>query len=97
VASHGEGKLVISKELAIQLFENGQIAAQYCDDNGNITMHKDYNPNGANYAIEAMISECGQILGKMGHAERYEDGLFKNIYGNKNQDLFTNGVEYFKK
>lgn len=95
--SHGEGKLVISSELAEKLFEKHQIAFQYVDLNGNITMEEPFNPNGSMYAIEGMISENGQILGKMGHSERYEENLFKNIYGNKQQKIFENAVNYFQK
>ena len=94
--SHGEGKFVVSEELARELFENGQVATQYCDLEGQATMDKEYNINGSYYAIEGITSPCGRILGKMGHAERYEEGLLKNIYGNKVQDIFTNGVNYFK-
>ncbi len=95
--SHGEGKFVVSEEMAKSLFENGQVAFQYVDENGDITANSPQNPNGSNYAIEGIISPDGQILGKMGHSERYEENLFKNIYGNKNQDLFKNAVKYFKK
>ncbi|MGL4641988.1 MAG: phosphoribosylformylglycinamidine synthase [Cetobacterium sp.] len=95
--SHGEGKFVVTKEFAEELFRNGQVITQYCDENGNITMDKEYNLNGSTYAIEGIVSKCGRILGKMGHSERYENGLLKNISGNKMQDLFSNGVNYFKK
>ncbi len=33
----------------------------------------------------------------MGHTERYEENLFKNIDGNKVQNIFANAVNYFKK
>ena len=95
--SHGEGKFVVTKEFAEELFNNGQVITQYCDEDGNVTMDKEYNLNGSTYAIEGIVSKCGKILGKMGHSERYEDGLLKNIAGNKMQDLFSNGVNYFKK
>ncbi|MBO5856157.1 MAG: phosphoribosylformylglycinamidine synthase subunit PurQ, partial [Alistipes sp.] len=39
----------------------------------------------------------GQILGKMGHTERYERDLMKNIHGEKIQDIFANAVNYFMK
>jgi phosphoribosylformylglycinamidine synthase len=94
--SHGEGKVVISEELAKELFRKNQIAFQYVDLQGNITQEPPYNPNGSMYAIEGLISENGQILGKMGHSERFENGLFKNIYGNKCQNIFKNAVNYFK-
>jgi phosphoribosylformylglycinamidine synthase len=83
--SHSEGKFVVSHEMADQLFANGQVAFQYID-----------NPNGSMYDIEGLISKNGQILGKMGHSERYENNLFKNIDGNKTQDIFGNAVRYFK-
>ena len=60
-------------------------------------MESPYNPNGSSFAIEGIISPCGQILGKMGHSERYRDGLLKNVPGNKRQNLFRNAVNYFRK
>ena len=95
--SHGEGKFVVSEELAKELYENGQIAFQYVDEFGNATDKSPFNPNGSSYAIEGIISKDGLILGKMGHSERFEENLFKNISGNKKQDIFENAVNYFKK
>ena len=95
--SHGEGKFVVSEELARQLFENGQVAFRYADPRtGQATMESPYNPNGSCYAIEGLISPNGQILGKMGHSERWEEGVFTNIAGNKHQALFENAVNYFR-
>ena len=94
--SHGEGKFVVSEELAKRLFANGQVAFQYCDFLGNPTMEDPHNPNGSQYAIEGMVSSCGLILGKMGHSERKGDNLYKNITGNKVQNIFTNAIKYFK-
>ena len=95
--SHGEGKLVVSEEMAKQLFENGQVAFRYADPRtGQATMASPYNPNGSCYAIEGLISPNGQILGKMGHTERYEENVFANISGNKRQPLFENAVNHFK-
>ena len=95
--SHGEGKFVVSEELARQLFENGQVAFRYADPRtGQATMESPYNPNGSCYAIEGLISPNGQILGKMGHSERWEEGVFTNIAGNKYQTLFENAVNYFR-
>ena len=95
--SHGEGKFVVNEELAKELFENGQVAFQYAEpvDEG-VSMHSPYNPNGSYYAIEGIISKNGQILGKMGHSERYENNLFKNIAANLEQPLFENAVKYFR-
>lgn len=96
--SHGEGKFVVSEALAKELFANGQVAFQYVDQaSGDVTMESPSNPNGSHYAIEGIISPDGQILGKMGHSERYENNLFKNIYGNREQDIFSNAVNYFRK
>ena len=84
--SHGEGKFVVGEALARELFANGQVAFRYVD-----------NPNGSHYDIEGILSPDGHILGKMGHTERYEDLLFKNIDGNCLQPLFDNAVKYFNK
>ena len=96
--SHGEGKFVVGESLARQLFEKGQVAFRYANpQSGAATMEAPYNPNGSCFAIEGIISPDGQILGKMGHSERYEANLFKNISGEKVQPLFRNAVEYFRK
>lgn len=94
--SHGEGKFVVNKELAKQLFENGQVAFQYCDANGQPSMDPLDNPNGSFYSIEGIVSQDGLILGKMGHSERKGEHLYKNIEGDKTQDLFSNAVKYFR-
>lgn len=93
--SHGEGKFVVSAEEFAQLRDNGQIWSQYVDFDGQPSMDSKYNPNGSSYAIEGITSKNGQIIGKMGHSERYEDGLFQNIPGNKDQHLFESAVRYF--
>ena len=94
--SHGEGKFVVNEELARELFANGQVAFQYVDPlTDEPTMESPYNPNGSYYAIEGIISRNGQILGKMGHSERYERNLLKNIEADLEQPLFENAVKYF--
>ncbi len=95
--SHGEGKFVVTEAMARQLFENGQVAFQYCDENGKPSMAPSDNPNGSFYAIEGIVSPDGLVLGKMGHSERKGSDLYKNIDGNKTQDIFRNAVEYFKR
>ena len=95
--SHGEGKFVVSEELARELFLNGQVAFQYVDPvEEEPTMDSPYNPNGSYYAIEGIISKDGHILGKMGHTERYEKNVFKNIDEELEQPLFENAVRYFR-
>ena len=95
--SHGEGKFVVNEEFAKELFANGQVAFQYVDPlEEEPTMESPYNPNGSYYAIEGIISRNGQILGKMGHTERFEENLFKNIDDDtREQPLFLNAVAYF--
>ena len=95
-ASHGEGRFVASEEWIKRLFENGQVATQYVDVNGNPTMNEDFNPNGSYAAIEGITSPDGRVLGKMAHSERRGDGVALNIYGEQNQLIFESGVEYFK-
>ena len=93
--SHGEGKFVVTAEEFAELRDNGQIFTQYVDFEGKPSMDSKYNPNGSVNAIEGITSKNGQIIGKMGHSERYEDGLFQNIPGNKDQHLFASAVRYF--
>lgn len=95
--SHGEGKFVCSEKMAKCLFDHGMVAFQYCDNSGNIATDSKDNLNGSCYAIEGIVSYDGLVLGKMGHSERYEKNNFKNIYGNKDQDIFKNAVNYFRK
>jgi len=93
--SHGEGKFVVTAEEFAELRDNGQIFSQYVDFDGKPSMDSKYNPNGSVHAIEGITSKNGQIIGKMGHSERYEEGLFQNIPGNKDQHLFASAVKYF--
>lgn len=95
--SHGEGKFVVTAEEFTQLRDKGQIWSQYVDFDGNPSMDSKYNPNGSNHAIEGIMNDNGQIIGRMGHSERYEDGLFQNIPGKKDQQLFESAVSYFTK
>lgn len=94
--SHGEGRFVASDEVVAQLFRNGQVATQYVDFQGVPTSEFEFNPNGSAFAIEGITSIDGKIFGKMGHSERYENELLKNIKGNKEQKIFENGIKYFK-
>ena len=93
--SHGEGKFVVTDEEFEVLRNNCQIFSQYVDFTGQPSMDSKYNPNGSYHAIEGITSANGQIIGKMGHSERYETGLFQNIPGNKDQGLFASAVRYF--
>lgn len=94
--SHGEGRFVASDEVIAKLIENGQIATQYVDLNGEPTMDLAYNPNSSMCAIEGIISPDGRVLGKMGHTERISSDTCVNVDGNKEQLLFKGGVDYFR-
>ncbi|WKY49154.1 phosphoribosylformylglycinamidine synthase [Eubacteriaceae bacterium ES3] len=94
--SHGEGRFVASDEVLKELIQNGQIATQYVDQDGNATMQGAFNPNGSAFAVEGITSIDGRILGKMGHSERVGIGLYKNIPGLTDQKIFEAGVSYFK-
>jgi phosphoribosylformylglycinamidine synthase len=93
--SHGEGRFVANDHWISRLQENGQIAAQYVDNNGNVSLDGFYNPNGSTEAIEAITSPDGRILGKMAHSERIGNNLYKNIPGKKDQGIFEAGVKYY--
>lgn len=94
--SHGEGRFVASEQLVKQLAENGQIATQYVDLEGNPTEDYRFNPNGSIDAIEGITSPDGRIFGKMGHSERYTNGLYLNVDGDKDQKMFAGAVSYFR-
>ncbi|MBR4169704.1 MAG: phosphoribosylformylglycinamidine synthase [Lachnospiraceae bacterium] len=95
-ASHGEGRFVANDEWLKKLAENGQIATQYVDPEGNCSMDEEWNVNGSFMAIEGVTSPDGRIFGKMGHAERIGDGVAMNITGNQDMQIFESGVSYFK-
>jgi len=94
--SHGEGRFIITEALEKQLVENGQIATQYVDLQGNATYDINYNPNGSIDAIEGITSPDGRILGKMGHSERSYREIVKNVPGKKDQKIFEAGVSYYR-
>jgi phosphoribosylformylglycinamidine synthase len=93
--SHGEGRFIASSEQAVSLFENGQVATQYVDLDGNPSFDAMFNPNGSVMAIEGITSPDGRVFGKMGHSERIGSNVIKNVPGEKDQKLFEAGVEYF--
>lgn len=94
--SHGEGRFVAAPEVIAKLRANGQIATQYVDDAGNPSLNIPFNPNGSTEAIEGITSLDGRVLGKMGHSERRGMSVCKNVPGNKDQQLFAAGVQYYK-
>ncbi|MBQ4350071.1 MAG: phosphoribosylformylglycinamidine synthase subunit PurQ, partial [Clostridia bacterium] len=94
--SHGEGRFIASPEMLAKLRENGQIATQYVDLDGQATMDIAFNPNGSVLAIEGITSPDGRVLGKMGHTERYNPGLYVNVPGNYDMKLFESAKKYFE-
>ena len=95
-ASHGEGRFVAPKEWLDKLFANGQVATQYADMNGNISMDEEYNINGSYCSIEGITSPDGRCFGKMAHSERRDIAVAMNIYGEQDMKIFESGVKYFK-
>ncbi|MCI7223791.1 phosphoribosylformylglycinamidine synthase subunit PurQ, partial [Fusobacterium sp.] len=94
--SHGEGRFYANDETLKELIKNNQVATQYVNFDLDATNEFRFNPNGSSLAIEGIISPDGRVFGKMGHSERYSDGIFKNIDGNLDQNIFLNGIKYFK-
>ena len=94
--SHGEGRFIIQPELLDKLIENGQVATQYVDMQGNPTYDVKFNPNNSVYAIEGITSPDGRVFGKMGHSERTGNGLYKNVDGEYDIKMFASAVKYFK-
>jgi phosphoribosylformylglycinamidine synthase len=94
--SHGEGRFLGSRELIRKLAENGQIATQYVDMDGQATDDIRYNPNDSAFAIEGITSPDGRVFGKMGHSERIGNGLYRNVPGAFDMKMFESAVKYFK-
>ncbi|MDD3242646.1 MAG: phosphoribosylformylglycinamidine synthase [Eubacteriales bacterium] len=93
--SHGEGRFACTEEEFGRLLENGQIATQYIDAQGQPTFDPDYNPNASLHAVEGILSPDGRVLGKMGHNERSGEGLYRNVPGQYDSRIFESGVKYF--
>ena len=94
--SHGEGRFIASEELVKELEKNGQIATQYVDLEGNVTTDIQFNPNNSVCAIEGITSPDGRVFGKMGHSERIGNGLYKNVDGMYDINMFKSAIEYFQ-
>ena len=94
--SHGEGKFLADEKALKMLIDNGQIATQYVDLDGNATYDIDFNPNGSTFAIEGITSPDGRVFGKMGHSERIGKDLYRNVIGEYDIKMFKSMVKYFK-
>ena len=94
--SHGEGRFTAPVERIEELFRRGQVAAQYVDNGGIPGVDGEHNPDGSDFAVEAITSPDGRVLGKMGHSERTGPSLYVNVPGNQDQKIFESGVNYFR-
>lgn len=94
--SHGEGRFIANEELLRQLIANDQIATQYVDLEGHVSLDMPFNPNGSVLGVEGITSPDGRVLGKMGHSERIGEDLYVNVPGNFHQKIFESGVKYFR-
>ncbi len=94
-ASHGEGRFVANDEWLKKLFENGQVATQYVNEQGLPTMDEEWNVNGSYCAIEGITSPDGRCFGKMAHSERRGQSVAMNIIGEQDMKIFESGVKYF--
>ncbi len=94
--SHGEGRFIANDDVLAKIIANGQVATQYVDADGNPTMDINYNPNGSVMAIEGITSPDGRVLGKMGHTERYNAGLYANVPGCYDMKIFASAKKYFE-
>jgi len=93
--SHGEGRFTADEACIRSLAASGQIATQYVDLDGNPSQDIRYNPNNSDFAIEGITSPDGRVFGRMGHNERYDHGLFKNVPDAGPMDIFAGAVRYF--
>lgn len=94
--SHGEGRFVANDDVMKKLIENGQVATQYVNLDGEVALEMPFNPNGSVCAVEGITSPDGRVLGKMGHCERKGDSLYANVPYEKDMKIFESGVNYFK-
>ena len=95
--SHGEGRFKCGEKILRELFTNSQVAAQYVNLDGEISMDELYNPNGSIAGIECVTSPDGRILGRMGHAERIASNLYRNVGGIYDMKMFESAVKFFAK
>ncbi len=93
--SHGEGRFIAQESLIRSLADNGQIATQYVDFDGNPSQDIRFNPNNSNFSVEGITSPDGRVFGRMAHNERFDDGLYKNIPDIRKMDIFSGAVSYF--
>ena len=77
--AHNEGNYFCSDDELREIENNNQIAAYYCDENGNCDDKS--NPNGALKNIAGILNKEKNVLGMMPHPERMIDNLISNEDG----------------
>ena len=92
--AHAEGRFVASNAELKRLAEAGQIATQYVGLNGQPSQDIVANPSGSTLAVEGITSADGRIFGRMGHSERTGEGLYRNVPGRYDMQLFESAVDH---
>ena len=91
--AHGEGRLTTkNKEVLDKLEKNGQIAFQYCDENGNLGKFP-INPNGSIQNIAGITNKEGNVLAMMPHPER---AFFKKHLKEKTMNNYEDAMSLAK-
>ena len=87
--AHNEGNYFCSDQELKSINDNNQIAANYCNKNGDVL--EESNPNGSISNIAGIFNKSKNILGMMPHPERMIDSylsgkdgsiFFENLIGN---------------
>ena len=89
--AHNEGNFFCSSEQMKSINDNNQIAALYCNKDGEI--NEKSNPNGAINNIAGVFNKEKNILGMMPHPERMID---KHLSGDDGSVFFQNLISNLK-
>ena len=89
--AHNEGNFFCSSEQMKSINDNNQIAALYCNKDGEI--NEKSNPNGAISNIAGVFNKEKNILGMMPHPERMID---KHLSGDDGSVFFQNLISNLK-
>jgi len=91
-----EGRYEANEEIFKKMAINGQIAAQFADRDGKASSDIRFNPGGSMMAVEAVTSEDGRVLGRIGCADRIGRGLYRNVPGEYYSGMFENAMRYYR-
>ena len=96
-ASTEKDALLADKEWLDRLFANGQVATQYCDPEGNISMNEEWNVNGSyccyrrNSQVRTDVFSGKWLIQNAGMIQ------WPLIYtGEQDMKIFESGVKYFR-